>query len=84
MTTPTLEGKALEGKALVVHLFVAADGQHRDAGHDYLRRVWRACEGVLGMTEPITMTGLPMEPPAGWDGACWFPARDRNPVASLG
>lgn len=64
MMTPTLESNAL-----LVHLFVAVDGKHRDADHEYLRQVWRACGAVLGMTEPIAITGLPVEPEAGWDGS---------------
>lgn len=62
MTTP-----ALGSSALVVHLFVAVDGTHRDADHEYLRKVWRVCDTALGMTQPITVTGLSVEP-LGWDG----------------
>lgn len=63
MATP-----ALAGSALVVHLFVAVNGKHRAADQEHLRKVWQACGTTLGMTEPITVTRLPVEPPTGWDG----------------
>ncbi len=62
MTTP-----ALGSSALVVHLFVAVDGMHRDADHEYLRKVWRACDTELGMTESIAVTKPPVKSLAGWD-----------------
>ncbi len=43
----------LQGEALVVHLFVAADGPGREADHAYLHDVWRRCLDRLGMTAAV-------------------------------
>jgi hypothetical protein len=59
---------ALQASALVVHLFVAVDGEHRAADQQYLLRVWAACGSVLGMTEEVPITGKKIDPAGDWDG----------------
>ncbi len=56
MTSPP----TLQAEALVVHLFVAADGEHRVADHRYLLTMWQACGATLGMREAIP--GLAKDP----------------------
>ncbi|HET9253719.1 MAG TPA: CATRA conflict system CASPASE/TPR repeat-associated protein [Pseudonocardiaceae bacterium] len=58
---------ALQASALVVHVFIAVNGEHRAEDHRYLLAVWRACGSALGMTEEIAVTGTAADPPGGWD-----------------
>jgi len=51
---------SLQADALVVHLFVAANGPRPDADREYLRTVWARCAAGFGMTESIT--GLAPDP----------------------
>lgn len=55
----------LQTEALVVHLFVAADGEHRAADLAYLQKVWQACGDTLAMTAAVPGFGL--DPEEGWD-----------------
>jgi hypothetical protein len=50
----------LQVEALVVHLFVAADGPDRGTDHAYPREAWRRCADPLVMT--ATIANLPTEP----------------------
>lgn len=58
----------LQASALVVHLFVAVNGEHRAADHRYLLKVWAACGSVLGMTEEVPVTGRTVDPAGDCDG----------------
>ncbi|WP_146220475.1 CATRA conflict system CASPASE/TPR repeat-associated protein [Geodermatophilus normandii] len=49
----------------MVHLFVAGDGEEQDADHEFVLNVWQACaDPPLGMTEPLRVPDLPVEPSA--------------------
>ncbi|MET8307786.1 CATRA conflict system CASPASE/TPR repeat-associated protein [Micromonospora sp. NPDC005173] len=48
---------------LVVHLFARADGPYAVAAYDELREVWHRCRDVLGMTAPLSRSGLPVTLP---------------------
>ncbi|WP_229402360.1 CATRA conflict system CASPASE/TPR repeat-associated protein [Micromonospora okii] len=50
-------------QSLVLHLFAPRTGPDRAAARDELLRLWAACGTALGMTESISGTGLPVEPP---------------------
>jgi hypothetical protein len=58
-------------EALVVHVFVAASGEHPAADLAYVRKLWQGCGDVLGMTDAVPGIGIGIE----WDGA--FAARTR-------
>ncbi|MGP4115439.1 CATRA conflict system CASPASE/TPR repeat-associated protein [Streptomyces sp. 4N509B] len=57
MMPPRLRGEALAG-----HLFLAAEGEHRDADLAHLREVWQACGDQFGMSAAVPGLGLPLEP----------------------
>ncbi|WP_158854841.1 CATRA conflict system CASPASE/TPR repeat-associated protein [Saccharothrix deserti] len=52
-------------EALVVHLFVAADSEHRADDLARLRSTWQACGSALGMTGRVP--DIDLDPKAGWD-----------------
>jgi hypothetical protein len=51
----------LQGEALVVHLFVAANGLDRQADHTYLLDIWLRLRDEFGLTESI-VGGLRTDP----------------------
>jgi hypothetical protein len=51
----------LQGEALVVHLFVAANGLDRQADHTYLLDIWLRLRDEFGLTESI-IGGLRTDP----------------------
>jgi hypothetical protein len=55
----------LRAEALVGHLFIAADGEHRAADFTYLLNVWRMCRDTLGMTSAVP--GINPDPEEAWD-----------------
>lgn len=58
----------LQANALVDYLFVAVNGEHRVADHQYLLEVWAACGSELKMTEEIPVTGKEIDPTRDRDG----------------
>jgi predicted nucleotide-binding protein len=48
---------------LVIHVFSPLDGPQAETAHQQLRRLWSACRGQLGMTEPIPGIVAPALPP---------------------
>ncbi|MGH3693055.1 MAG: CATRA conflict system CASPASE/TPR repeat-associated protein [Pseudonocardiaceae bacterium] len=54
---------ALQAEALVVHLFIAANGARLEDDRAYLRELWAERVGVhLGMTERLPIEGLTITP----------------------
>lgn len=58
MTGPPTE------QELVVHAFAPLRGRHAERGWASLLEVWRRSGELLGTTEPVPTTGLPVVPPA--------------------
>src|ERR1039457_4249597 len=48
---------------LVIHVFSPLEGPQAETAHQQLRRLWSACRGQLGMTEPIPGIVAPALPP---------------------
>lgn len=61
----------LQANALVVHLFVAANGDHRATDLHYLLGVWQACGDTLGMTSAVA--GFTVDLEHGWDAVTGAP-----------
>ncbi|MGH3937835.1 MAG: CATRA conflict system CASPASE/TPR repeat-associated protein [Pseudonocardiaceae bacterium] len=62
----------LRANALVVHVFVAVNGDQRPADLRYLLGVWQACSKTLGMTEAVA--GFTVDPEPGWDAVTGAPS----------
>lgn len=48
---------------LVIHVFSPLEGPQAETAYQQLRRLWSACRGQLGMTEPIAGILAPALPP---------------------
>lgn len=59
----------LNSHALLIHLFVPLARVDDGSGHRYARALWQACGTLLGMTEPIAVSNLPVELPDDWSGS---------------
>lgn len=55
------------GQHLVVHLWLPGDGPDAGAAYRAVHDIWRGCRLLFGMTDAITGTELPPEPPADAD-----------------
>ena len=55
----TAPGSPVVEQELVAHVFAPVDGPHAGDALRQIRQLWSGCRDILGMSEPITSTGLP-------------------------
>jgi predicted nucleotide-binding protein len=56
------------GQEFVVHVFAPLDGPQAETAYQQVMRLWSACRGQLGMTEPIRGVPARALPPPARDG----------------
>ncbi|WP_158854084.1 CATRA conflict system CASPASE/TPR repeat-associated protein [Saccharothrix deserti] len=59
MTAPTPTEQEL-----IVHVFAPLEGRRAAHAFGQVRSIWQRCRDLLGVTDPISATGLPTAPPA--------------------